>query len=120
MKAAVVFLIFLFGLMLALFGADTQSGDPRINSNDPPARFRAANGAPVIFTRVAHEMCAPFSPWIGPNTRINACTIRNRVTGAVIVVFLPHPCDFRSEGFFAFAACHELGHVNGWSGEHED
>lgn len=42
-----------------------------------------------------------------------------RFLGCVIdkIIYITNPCH--SEGKYAMTLCHELGHVNGWTREHE-
>ena len=50
--------------------------------------------------------------------RIVAC-LQTLPDGSLRMV-LPNPCAFAEDERFARLACHELAHVNGWTGQHEE
>ena len=101
------------GLSLALISASPAPGT--INNGMPPERFRGDSIALVIFTDRAgiDKMCG-VAP---PGHYIIACK-RTLENGAPIVI-MPNPCPLGEVEFYAKIMCHENGHVNGWSGEHE-
>lgn len=75
----------------------------------PPMRFRKDNHATVFYV-------APKDIQLACNVKLpelEACTKLLYNT-----VVLPNPCTFPDEERFARLACHELGHLNGWPGEH--
>lgn len=89
-------------------------GNVEIGSSEhqPPVRFKGAVSSRVSFGTVS--ACGkPKDP-----KKVFAACVRATFLGPV--VHLPNPCDHVSEGDFARRTCHELGHLNGWSGEHED
>lgn len=74
-----------------------------------PVRFQQDAAAIVRFTTPAEiQQRCPFPP--GSGLVAVACT-------AGLTVYLPNPCTWSDP--YAVLACHELGHVNGWSGAHE-
>jgi hypothetical protein len=76
----------------------------------PPRRYTSDNTALVHF--------------VAPDKIDGACGVKHDPVnpeeacqeGAVIV--LPNPCTFPERETFARLACHELGHRNGWPGNH--
>lgn len=76
----------------------------------PPMIYQGDNGIIVLFasTAVVAEECGG-SPL--------ACVRRY---DGVRVMLLPNPCSLAvaQTELYAAVTCHELGHVNGWSGEH--
>lgn len=87
-----------------------------MNDGLPPERFRGNNAAIVIFADRAgiDQMCGVAAP----GYRIVACKF-DLQNGAPVIV-MPNPCPLGSTENYARVMCHELGHVNGWTGEHED
>jgi hypothetical protein len=71
----------------------------------PPQRFQGNNVAVVNFTdeRVVQRMCPHVSGAIG-------CAVGN-------TIYVPNPCRWGDA--YATLMCHELGHTNGWSANHE-
>ena len=86
-----------------------------INSGMPPERFRGNSAAIVIFTDRAGitALCGPAPP----GYVIMGC--RREATNGAPVLVMPNPCILGESEFYAKLTCHELGHRNGWSGEHE-
>ena len=82
-----------------------------IYAGPPPARFTGGNIARVIFTSNVEALCGS-----QPGYKIYACTAK--YPGEIPIVVLPNPNQFEGE-WFAHIVGHELGHVNGWTGEHE-
>lgn len=85
-----------------------------INDGLPPERFMADNYATVVFTNRIEGFCGK----LPAPAQIIAC--RRRTVEGQDVLFLPNPCGLGNVEFYARIACHELGHVNGWSADHED
>ena len=87
-----------------------------VNDGLPPERFRANGMALVVFTDRAgiDAACGVAQPPI----RIIACT--RRLSNGAPVVFMPNACELGATEFYAKIMCHEAGHVQGWSGNHED
>lgn len=78
----------------------------------PPDRFQAPTRTKLQTVVDVQASCARHHRHPLPDGAvIFACTYRGVVT-------MPNPCDFPAERFAALL-CHELGHVNGWSGNHE-
>jgi hypothetical protein len=74
----------------------------------PPIQYTADNTATVLFATDVNASC-------GANPKggiLEACQSGPRIT-------LPNPCNgkFQHETF-ARLTCHELGHLNGWPGNH--
>lgn len=103
---------------LAFFGlaaAEVTGTGTRWFDGMPPERFRQENSAKVLFVRDVTPVCRQTPP---KGLRVIACTVRLR--GGETIVVMPHPCDTAHSDRYALIACHELGHVNGWSSEHEE
>lgn len=79
----------------------------------PPDRFQGDNATVVVFVSDVSKFCqnAP------DGYRIIAC-MKVTKEGTPVMV-LPNPCQFRGE-LYGHIACHELGHRNSWSGNHEE
>jgi hypothetical protein len=87
-----------------------------VNSDLPPVRFQGNNLSIVVFTDQdgIHENCGkPEKGFV-----MIACRRQLQDSGAN-VLFMPNPCPMGGREFYAKIACHELGHVNGWTGDHE-
>jgi hypothetical protein len=71
----------------------------------PPTRYQGDAVAGVVFTTEGgvQAMCPGVRYAVG-------CTVGG-------TIYLPNPCRWRDA--YATLACHELGHVNGWSAFHE-
>jgi hypothetical protein len=76
----------------------------------PPKRFRGDNSAKVDFVNPSriNEACGTKPD---PNYPEEACQDGDHFV-------LPNPCTFPRSDFYAQVACHELGHENGWPGNH--
>lgn len=85
-----------------------------INDGLPPTRFQGDNYATVIFTTNVELYCGT----LPKPAQIIACR-RQTVEGQNVIV-LPNPCPLGDAEWFARIACHEMGHVSGWTAEHED
>lgn len=73
----------------------------------PPTRYQGDNSATVVFTTEAEvQRQCPMQP---PRFALG-CTVGG-------TIYLPNPCRWRDA--YATLACHELGHVSGWSAFHE-
>lgn len=77
----------------------------------PPAEFQSDNAQVVVFTSTVTRFCGEAPEGI----RIIACS---RTVNKTPVLFLPNPCLAGQTEYYARIACHELGHRNGWSGNH--
>lgn len=77
----------------------------------PPVRYRKDNATQVSFL---HQMSIEVVCGKAKKPKVMmACT--NVESGAIA---LPNPCEYPDRDDFARIACHELGHLNGWAGEH--
>lgn len=88
------------------------SFDPdNIPSILPPEHFTGSVGALTLFVS-RPEMNALCGAG-------NLACVRPRKTGERVMI-LPNPCPLQVSRVEAFAAitCHEIGHINGWVGEH--
>ena len=74
----------------------------------PPQRFQGDASAVVVFTTEGHVQSR--CPVARPAVAVG-CT-----SGGVI--YVPNPCRWRDP--YAVLLCHEIGHISGWSGLHED
>lgn len=79
----------------------------RVDSGWPPVRHTGDLGVAVLFVSDPATVCG------APDRPVLACASRD-------IIVLPNPCDrLRFEGEeFARLACHEMAHINGWSGNH--
>lgn len=71
---------------------------------EPPARFQHDQNVDVFFTN---------DSGITSNCPEGSYSCANDK-----IIFLPNPCTIKGD-WFAAVVCHELGHVNGWTQEHE-
>lgn len=81
-----------------------------VDSGWPPMEHRGERGASVFYLDDVTKMCGPPSQ---PDTRVLGCE-----KGGVLV--LPNPCthpEYAGEKFSRLT-CHEIGHANGWPGDH--
>lgn len=89
---------------------------PTVHDGSPPARFRGANDARVVFSDNVGRDCVDAGHKIGFRARTdltNACAV---LGGPETVLIVKNPC--RESGEYARVLCHELGHVNGWPVNH--
>lgn len=100
----------------ALALALPQSAVAKNSIDWAPERFRGNNVAVVIFTDRAglDELCGVAPP---PGV-ILAC--KRQLTNGTPVLILPNPNTYVGPVHYQQLVGHELGHVNGWSGEHEE
>lgn len=104
---------YLLGL-LALLSAAVAVAIPasRLDDGFPPLRFQSDAVVLVHFvSRPLPAVCGE----IPKGYRLNGCV---PVVG-VHEAYLPNPCasEFAGQSFARYA-CHEMGHVNGWSADH--
>jgi hypothetical protein len=86
-----------------------------MNDGMPPLRFQGNTAAVVIFTdRTGIDSACGVAP---PGYQIIACT--RRTADGTPVVTMPNPAPYGDTEFYARIMAHELGHVSGWSGMHE-
>jgi hypothetical protein len=96
-------------LILAALSAGTISP---VDDGYPPVRYQGdATISTTILGGNLYEACG-VTPV--PGFKLEACSMpwENKLV-------LPNPCDVSFAGeTFARLACHELGHLNGWPGDH--
>lgn len=80
----------------------------------PPSHLRFDNAAPVIFADPVTVDLRCGGDADNTNGRILACVYRRNS-----LMIVPNPCAHTEESY-ARLMCHELGHVNGWPGNHPD
>ena len=101
-------------LVLAVAAAMTAPPKPTPFSNGrPPTRFQ---GHATVTLQIADQagidaICHPLFGRPPAGMRTDGCQTGDRV-------ILPNPCDF-PEDRYATMLCHELGHANGWSRNHD-
>lgn len=83
-------------------------------SGTPPMRYRADAIVTVAYVTDVEKACTDAGLKNMEGMKPNACTVISRDGPRII---LAHPC---SAAGWNPVACHEVGHVNGWSGAHED
>jgi hypothetical protein len=92
-------LILLIGMAAPLAGATWR--------DKPPGRFQYDTAALVDFTTEGNvQSKCPMTP---PKVAVG-CTAGG-------TIYVPNPCRWKDP--YAVLLCHEIGHVNGWSGLHE-
>lgn len=84
-----------------------------IYSGMPPERFQGDGAAVVVFLSDVEQLCGPAEPGF----KKLACAFKGK--DGVPVLVLPSPCPLGEVESFARLTCHELGHRNGWGGNHE-
>lgn len=92
-----------------ILAAAIASAGPALPGLAPPERHQGDNHAAVLF--VQPEQLATYCGRPADQVRV-ACA-----AGHMIII--PNPCRVVGE-LYALILCHELGHVNGWSGKHEE
>ena len=106
-------------IALPAFALAASQRDPvqagTISSDMPPARFQGNAGVVVYFTD--REGLNKYCGVAQPGYVIAACHRKHE--SGVSVLFMPNPCLGGGLEFYSKLACHELGHANGWSGDHE-
>jgi hypothetical protein len=100
-----------FAALLLAAPAVSQNNSPYSTAR-PPERFQEDGASIVLFVDDVSKVCG--TP---PKGRIIAC-VRKAENGTPIMV-LPNPCLVKTE-VYSHIVCHELGHINGWGGRHEE
>lgn len=79
----------------------------------PPEQYQGPNAAVVVFAGMAQlqELCSS-EPAQKGHVYLGCAAIKDDGTP---VIALPDPCLLPHSDFYAALACHELGHINGWS-----
>lgn len=106
--------VFAFLALLFLFAAAAVATTNLMDDGYPPARYQ-------------HDGTASLTMFVGQKTVNTVCGEAPRGWRTMACAFpdtdrkmvLPNPCsaEFAGESF-ARLACHELGHLNGWPGNH--
>ncbi len=94
--------------MIALLALLAMQYDTPDTDAVPPARFQSYNvtvRTQFLARSGVDKMCG---------TKRVACTTMDRK-----LVIMPSPCIYADKEYYAKILCHELGHVNGWGGNHE-
>lgn len=91
-----------------------SAAEPTKDDGWPPERFFEDRSLTVAFKGDPNELCG--FP-VEPGWRLLGCHMRD-FWGSRLV--LPNPCtwgEYKDEDY-ARLVCHELGHANGWTGDH--
>lgn len=78
----------------------------------PPVRFMRDATVRVEFVRDVAARCHATPP---AGMQVEACYFPD--SGLMV---LPQPCPAPTYNRFAWTACHEIGHANGWGHDHEE
>ena len=78
----------------------------------PPARYWNDAATLVLYVSDVTQFCGP-----APEGYVKLGCTRFTKDGTPIIA-LPNPCAFPFDAY-AKLTCHELGHRNGWGGNHE-
>ncbi|HEX8569373.1 MAG TPA: hypothetical protein VF699_05550 [Caulobacteraceae bacterium] len=106
-------------LLLAALAAAAPSTAPAaptpFSDGRPPAQFQ---GSATVTIEVGDQaridrVCHPLFGRPPEGMKTDACHTGERVV-------LPNPCTFPQSDGYAKILCHELGHANGWSANHDD
>lgn len=95
-------------LLLAACEAPT-GGKGEVNGGKPPERFQGDATVRVQWVGDVQAACHAAGLRQISGTEVHGCAVLNGPNPRVI---LKNPC--RATGASARAACHELGHANGW------
>lgn len=96
----------------ALLSAPSAYEHGPVYAGMPPLRLQGDGIGVVAYV----SDLAPYCGKAPPGYTIYGC---HRQIDGVGVSFLLNPCTFGDFEFWARIACHEAGHRNGWSGNHE-
>lgn len=77
----------------------------------PPPEYRGNRTVAVSFVDRPSESCREMGSRLGPGQYARACEQAQRLV-------LPNPCTWPDQSDFVQLVCHELGHANGWPGDH--
>lgn len=80
----------------------------------PPERYQGEGVAVVLFVNDVRQYCNADIP---PGYVLYACAGER---DGVPTIVMPNPCPVGDIEFYARIACHELGHISGWSGNHPE
>lgn len=83
----------------------------------PPSYYRRPLDGSDLSVTMKFVSAVDLSKWCHqPPGSAGACTLRDRKGHVTIVA--PNPCA--SSADYAILLCHEIGHANGWGGQHPD
>ena len=104
-------------MLLVLAAAAAMIAPPKptpFSNGRPPARFQGHATVTLEITDQAgiDRICHPLFGRPPANMKTDGCQTGDRVV-------LPNPCDFPETDRYAAMLCHELGHANGWSRNHD-
>ena len=102
-------------LVLAAAAALAMPPKPTPFSNGrPPARFQANATVTLQMADQAGIDAVCHAAFGKPpaNMKTDGCQVGDRIV-------LPNPCTFADTDRYAAMLCHELGHANGWSSNHQ-
>ena len=105
-------MLFLFA---ALAAAAPAAAPTPFSDGRPPAAFQGSATLVVEVGDQAHidRVCHPLFGKPPAGMKTDACHTGERVV-------LPNPCTFPQSDGYARMLCHELGHANGWSANHDE
>lgn len=95
---------------LLLIGAQDGPQGP-VYAGNAPARYQGDNAAVTLYASDVSQFC----PTPAPGNIVLGCSYTR---DGIAVIVLPNPCILADVEFYALIACHELGHRNGWAGDH--
>jgi hypothetical protein len=82
----------------------------------PPPEYQGSNVAIVGFVNSQEEMNR-LCQQTDPDWDTLGCVYENKDPKKPDVMFISNPCNYPYD-MYARHVCHELGHVNGWAGDH--
>lgn len=109
-------LAILAGFSLAAGAPAAQPNAVQMNNGMPPERFRGNSVSIVVFTDRAgiDEMCG-VAP---PPSQIIACA--RRLNEGTPLIVMPNPNTYTGPHDYQVIMAHEVGHTNGWPGDHPE
>lgn len=109
-------LLALTALVLAILASPREIVTPSMSDALPPYRFQQDARVVTVYAaqREIDRRCGKSTV---PGVVRIACK-RSRLFGGS-VLYLPNPCPWGHSETYARWTCHELGHANGWTAEHE-
>jgi len=104
---------YLMGFLALLMAACAVATTSWVDDGYPPVRYQH-NGIAQVTTFTNQVGIDAACGKAGPGARTEACSFPK-----TLALVLPNPCGSEFAGqSFARLACHELGHLNGWPGNH--
>lgn len=106
--------ICLLSLLLLVSCDADQNTKPHgpVYDGPPPERFRGDVAVMTIYTKDPSAYCQGLGIKISEGDILEGCAYRK---GEQHFIVVPNPCIKSPRG----TVCHEIGHVNGWSVNHE-